>query len=278
MSIPGYRPRLIATDLDGTVVPHEGEVSARTIAAFRKAHEMGIEIFFVTGRPPRWMYAIRETFGLGNAICANGAILFDLMNHKVVEEWLIPIEIQREIFTRLRKAIPSCHFALEYGDNFFREKKYQAKWDSGVDNTGVDLIEEKMVEPAFKILVRCENGEMSSDQMLAIAKKEIGEFCTVTHSNPYESLLEISAQGVSKGETLAKVAERAGIKQEDVVSFGDNPNDFSMLDWAGRSWAMSDGHPDCQKYANYVADAHHEDGVAIVIEQLLELPPRPFLG
>ena len=93
-----------------------------------------------------------------------------------------------------------------------------------------------------------------------------------------ESLLEISAIGVSKGETLAKMAARAGVAQEDVVSFGDNPNDFSMLEWAGRSWAMSDGHPDCQKYANFVADAHHQDGVAIIIEQLLELPARPFVG
>ena len=278
MSIPGYRPRLIATDLDGTVVPHVGEISARTVNAFRKAHDAGIEIFYVTGRPPRWMKAIHETFGMGNAICANGAILFDLANQKVIEQWLIPIEIQKMVITRLREAIPSCHFALEYGDNFFREKKYQAKWDSGVDNIGVELIEERMTEPAFKILVRCENGEMTSDEMLDVAKKEIGDLCTVTHSNPYESLLEISAQGVSKGETLAKVAQRAGIAQADVVSFGDNPNDFSMLEWAARSWAMSDGHPDCQKYSNYVADAHHEDGVAIIVEQLLELPPRPFLG
>lgn len=278
MNIPGYRPRLIASDLDGTIVPLEGKVTDRTIRAFRAAHEMGIEIFYVTGRPPRWMPHIREEFGVGNAICANGAILLDLMNHKVIEQWLIPLDVQLEITKRLRIAIPSCHFAVEWDDNFFREKRYAAKWDKGVDKTGVELIEDVMSGPAFKILVRCENGEMSSDEMLRVAKSEIGEICTVTHSNPTESLLEISAKGVSKGETLAKVAARAGIALEDVVSFGDNPNDFTMLEWAGRSWAMSDGHPDCQKYANFVADAHHHDGVAIVIEKLMELPARPFLG
>ena len=55
-------------------------------------------------------------------------------------------------------------------------------------------------------------------------------------------------------------------------SFGDNPNDFTMLSWAGRSWAMSDGHPDAPKYAKAVAEPHNEDGVAKVIESLLELP------
>jgi len=278
VSIPGYRPKLIATDLDGTVVPHEGPVSQRTIDAFRKAHEMGIEIFFVTGRPPRWMTSVKDEFGVGNAICANGAILFDLDNHKIIEQWLIPVDTQKTIVDKLRKTIPAVHFAIEYGDDFFREKRYNTKWDVGIDNVGVDLIEERMTEPVFKIMVRCENRELTSDEMLAIAKREVGDICTVTHSNPHESLLEISAVGVSKGETLAKMAARAGVAQEDVVSFGDNPNDFSMLEWAGRSWAMSDGHPDCQKYANFVADAHHHDGVAIIIEQLLELPARPFVG
>jgi len=278
VSIPGYRPRLIATDLDGTVVPHDEPVSKRTINAFRKAHEMGVEIFYVTGRPPRWMPAVRDDFGVGNAICANGAILFDLMNQEIIEQWLISVDTQKEIVARLREAIPGSHFAIEYGESFHREKLYNTKWDIGIDNVGVDLIEEKMTDPAFKIMVRCPSHEFTSDEMLVRAIKAVGDICNPTHSNPAESHLEISAKGVSKGETLAKIAERAGIAQEDVVSFGDNPNDFSMLEWAGRSWAMGDGHPDCQKYANFVADPHHHDGVAIVIEQLLELPARPFVG
>ena len=65
------RPKLIATDLDGTIVQHDGTISARTIAAFSKAHDLGVHIFFVTGRPPRWMNEIRDTFNFGEAICGN---------------------------------------------------------------------------------------------------------------------------------------------------------------------------------------------------------------
>jgi hydroxymethylpyrimidine pyrophosphatase-like HAD family hydrolase len=85
-------------------------------------------------------------------------------------------------------------------------------------------------------------------------------------------LLEINAYGVSKGSTLSKIAERHGITAEQVVAFGDNPNDFTMLAWAGRSWAMADGHPNGKLHAKFVAEPCHHDGVAKEIEKLLELP------
>ena len=266
------RPKLIASDLDGTVVAHYGSITQRTIDAFRKAHSLGVEIYFVTGRPPRWMPEIKEAFGIGNAICGNGAMLYDLHNDKVLEEWLLPIDAQLEAVRRLREAIPPISFAVESHNYFHREKIYIPRWDVGLDNIGVDLIEEVVTSPALKLLARCSQQEFSSDEMLAIAKKELEGLVTVTHSNPADSLLEISAIGVSKGATLSKMAARHGLGADECVSFGDNPNDFSMLEWCGRSFAMADGHPDGPKYAKGVAGPCEEDGVAIVIEQLLELP------
>ena len=266
------RPKLIASDLDGTIVAHYGDITQRTIDAFRKAHEMGVQIFFVTGRPPRWMPEIKEAFGIGNAICGNGAMLYDLHNDKVLEEWLIPVDAQLETVTRLRKAIPQISFAVESHNYFHREKAYIPRWDIGLDNIGVHTIEEAIKAPAMKMLARCSQQNLSSDEMLEIALDVLDDIVTVTHSNPHESLLEISAANVSKGETLAIMAARLGIDVSDCVTFGDNPNDFSMLEWAGRSYAMSSGHPDGPRYAKSVAGACEEDGVAIAIEALLDLP------
>ena len=266
------RPKLIASDLDGTIVAHYGEITQRTINAFRKAHSMGIEIYFVTGRPPRWMPEIKEAFGIGKAICGNGAMLYDLHNDVVLEEWLIPVDAQLETVNRLRKAIPQISFAVESHNYFHREKAYIPRWDVGLDNIGVEKIEEVVTSPALKLLARCSQQELSSDEMLDIAKIELEGLVTVTHSNPSDSLLEISALGVSKGMTLAKIAARHGIDAADCVSFGDNPNDFSMLEWCGRSFAMADGHPEGPQHAKGVAGPCEEDGVAIIIEQLLELP------
>lgn len=268
----GVRPKLIATDLDGTIVNHDGRISERTISAFKSARDLGVEVFFVTGRPPRWMPEIREAFGFGSAICGNGAMLYDLMGDKVLEEWLIELPEQFETVTRLRKSIPEVSFAVESHNYFHREKAYIPRWDVGLDNIGVHTIEEVIKSPALKMLARCSQQNLSSDEMLAIAMRELDGLVTVTHSNPHDSLLEISALGVSKGATLARMAGRLGITADECVTFGDNPNDFSMLEWAGRSYAMASGHPDGAKYAKSVAGPCEEDGVAIAIEALLDLP------
>ena len=270
-----YRPKLIATDLDGTIVPHDGKISQRTIDVFKKAYSMGIEIFFVTGRPPRWMPEIREAFGLGRAICGNGAMLYDLLADRVLEEWLIEVPAQLEAVSKLRASIPQVSFAVESHSYFHREKAYIPRWDVGLDNVGVATIEDVIQAPALKLLARCSQQNLSSDEMLEIATRELKGLVTVTHSNPLDSLLEISALGVSKGATLARMAERLGVDAADCVTFGDNPNDFSMLEWSGRSYAMSSGHPDGAKYAKSIAGPCDEDGVAIAIEALLDLPARP---
>ena len=218
------------------------------------------------------MGEIKDTFGFGNAICANGAMHYDLMREEVIEEWLIPLENQFEFVKRMRAAVPSISFATEYGNEFHHESAYIPRWDVGVDIAPVLRIEEKLLKPAFKMLARCSDYEFTSDQLLEIALLEVGDLVTITHSNADEAPLEISAIGVSKGETLAKLTARLGFTSQDVVTFGDNPNDFSMLKWADRSWAMSDGHVDAPKYAKFVAEPHHMDGVAIVIEELLSLP------
>ena len=271
-TVTGKRPKLIGTDLDGTIVAHYGYISERTKIALSQAHQAGIHIYFVTGRPIRWMVEIKNNFDFGTGICGNGAMLYDFINEKVLEEWLFSVENQIKAVKRLRDVIPSIHFAVEIGENFHREKKYIPKWDVGMDDSGVDRIEDTMVAPALKLLARCNEGQYTSDQMLDLATKALSGIATATHSNFHGSSIEISALGVSKGSTLEKIAVRHGLTAQDCVTFGDNPNDFSMLSWASRSWGMADGHPDLMKYAKYKTDAHQEDGVAKVIERLLELP------
>ena len=270
--ITGRRPKLIGTDLDGTIVANYGFISERTKIAFTAANAAGIHIYFVTGRPIRWMTEIKENFNFGLGICGMGPMLYDFLHEKILEEWLFSVEAQLETVKRLRKVIPPVTFAVEVNQQFAREKKYVPRWDIGADNVGVEQIEEVITAPALKILARCQNSEFSSDEMLVLASKELAGIATVTHSNSTDSLLEISADGVSKGATLAKMAARHGLTADDCVTFGDNPNDFSMLTWASRSWAMADGHPDLMQHAKYQTDAHQEDGVAKVIERLLELP------
>ena len=266
------RPKLIASDLDGTIVSHKGVISQRTIDAFTRARDLGVHVFFVTGRPPRWMGEIREAFGFGEAICCNGAMLYDLMNDVVLEEWMISVEDQLEVVRRMRIAMPEMSFAVESNDHYHREIAYVPKWDIGMDNVGVDRIEDAITRPALKILGRCSNHEFTSDEMVQVAHRECKDLVTVTHSTSRDSLIEISALNISKGATLEMMAKRLGLTAEDCVSFGDNPNDFSMLQWAGRSYAMTGGHPHASSFSKTVAEPCEADGVAKIIEELLDLP------
>lgn len=175
-----FRPKLIATDLDGTIVPHDQGISQRTLDAFFRARDLGVEVFFVTGRPPRWMDEIRDSFGFGHAICGNGALLYDLMQDKILEEWMMPIETQLETVEILRANIPHISFAIESHNYFHREKSYIPRWDIGLDNIGVHRIEEAIKAPAMKMLARCSQQNLTSDEMLDIATNVLDGIVTVT--------------------------------------------------------------------------------------------------
>ena len=159
--ISNSRPKLIATDLDGTIVTHDGNISQRTVETFTKARDLGVEIFFVTGRPPRWMPEIRDAFGFGKAICGNGAMLYDLLGDVVLEEWLIEVPDQLEAVKRLRAAIPEVSFAVESHNYFHREKAYIPRWDVGLDNVGVYQSEEISNSPALKLQARLSQQDLT---------------------------------------------------------------------------------------------------------------------
>jgi hydroxymethylpyrimidine pyrophosphatase-like HAD family hydrolase len=168
--------------------------------------------------------------------------------------------------------MPEMSFAVESNDHYHREIAYIPKWDVGLDDVGVSKIEEAIYRPALKVLGRCSNHEFTSDEMVEVAHRELSDLVTVTHSTSRDSLIEISALNISKGTTLAMMAGRLGLTADDCVSFGDNPNDFSMLQWASRSYAMADGHPEAPTFATAIAEPCQSDGVAKIIEELLDLP------
>src|SRR4051794_6374190 len=84
--VSDWRPRLIATDMDGTLLRWDESVSAATVAELARWSADGVPIVLVTGRPPRWMRRIREVLGSGTAVCCNGAVLLDLTSFQIVDE------------------------------------------------------------------------------------------------------------------------------------------------------------------------------------------------
>ena len=108
------------------------------------------------------------------------------------------------------------------------------------------------------------------DDMLNAVTPALDSVVEVTHSNVHDSLLELSAPGVNKATILAILAERWGIDRADVVAFGDMPNDVELLRWAGLSYAVGDAHPLALEAADRRAPSIADDGVAQVVERLLD--------
>jgi Cof subfamily protein (haloacid dehalogenase superfamily) len=266
--VPLPSPRLVATDLDGTIVPWDGEITDRTVAALQAVEGLGVPVVFVTGRPARWMADVAERTGhTGVAVCANGAVLYDLHTEEVVETFPIAVEVGLDVARRLREALPDIAFAVETVEGFAHEETYTPRWDIGRPRE-VAHIERIYEAPALKLLARHE--AMGSDDLLAAARDVAGDLVEMTHSST-SGLLEISAAGVSKATTLARICAERGIDAAEVVAFGDMPNDLPMLAWAGRSYAVAGGHPEVLSAVEQVVAAPEEDGVARELERLFAL-------
>jgi hypothetical protein len=259
---------MVATDLDGTLIRTDGTVSRRTCEALAAAEGAGIVVALVTGRPPRWMAPVaRATGHTGVAICANGALLYDLHSETVVGSTLLDAEGALATVAALRAAVPGLSFAAEFVPGFGHEPTYRHGWELGEVEVRVGSVEEILDRPVVKLLAR--HPTMDRDELLARATELVGAGATVTSSSTTEALLEIAAAGVTKASALAGLAGSAGITAEQVVAFGDMPNDLPMLAWAGRAVAVANAHPEVLALADEVTASNDDDGVARVLERLV---------
>jgi Cof subfamily protein (haloacid dehalogenase superfamily) len=259
-------PDLVATDLDGTLVRTDGTISARSVAALAAVEEAGRTLVFVTGRPPRWMREVaRQTGHHGLAVCANGALVYDLHTEQVIEEYLITAEVLRDLMDVLRRELPEAAFGVDYGLSFVYGHGYDPRWDGQVTSSRLVEAAELVARPAAKLLVQ--HGSLDPDALLVRARKAAGELATFTHAG-YGGLLEVSATGVSKASALARLCEERGIAAARVLAFGDMPNDLPMLAWAGTAYAVANAHPEVLAAVGRHTASNDEDGVAQVLEQL----------
>ncbi|HEX9036546.1 MAG TPA: HAD family hydrolase [Ktedonobacterales bacterium] len=260
--------RLVATDLDGTLLRDDQTVSERTRRALAAAQSLGITIVLVTGRPPRFVLPLVEELGLeGAAICCNGAILLDLATGNIQEHTLLESATALTVVERLRSAEPGVAFAIERGLRYGSEPAYRAM--GGMGRPGDDeiaTVQTLCAQPVTKLLAR--HPELSGPAYYPAARELAGDLAMITVSGP--RLVEIAALGVNKSAMLARYAARLGVTPAQVIAFGDMPNDAPMLAWAGRGVAVANAHPEARAAADGLTASNMEDGVAITLERLLE--------
>jgi Cof subfamily protein (haloacid dehalogenase superfamily) len=264
--------RLIAADLDGTLLRPDRSVSARTRSALARAQECGIPVVLATARPPLTTRLFAEQAGVGGyAVCANGAITYDVGRDAIVEHTTLDGETARRLVEALRKALPGVCFALVQGTDFACEPAYAATArleDHGrlLEEMTVGDALELLATPTTKLVVR--HPERLPLELLEIVQcLGVDGFEATLSGAPF---LEIVAANVTKAWALAALCERLGVEAADVVAFGDAANDAAMLRWAGRGVAVANASPAALEAADEVTLSNAEDGVAVVVERLLE--------
>jgi HAD superfamily hydrolase (TIGR01484 family) len=262
------RPRLVATDLDGTLLRSDGTLSDRTAEVLVAVEEAGIEVVFVTARPPRWLDPLADAVaGHGTVICGNGAFVYDVGARTVLSANGFEQAVVRSLVADVRAAVPDVAFAAERASGLWFEAGFAHDPLHPVPADAVEApIEQLAGEPVGKLLARSRS--LPAADFLDRVSEVVGTRASFAYSGA-GGLAEINAAGVTKAVVLERWAAELGIGPEQVWAFGDMPNDLPMLAWAGVGWAVANAHPDVVAVADAHCGANDEDGVARALEPLL---------
>ncbi|WP_159700047.1 HAD family hydrolase [Arthrobacter sp. 18067] len=259
---------MIALDVDGTLVDHDGHMSPGVRSAAQAVVASGHDVMIATGRSLNATLPIIEQIGLerGYAVCCNGGVTLRLdpaleTGYEIIHKATFdPAPALRA----LRERLPNAKYALEDEDgNFLSTERFQDA-SFGVESIGVDF--QTMLD-ATAVRVVVFSSENTSDEFNE-AIKHIG-LSGVTYSVGWTAWLDIAAEGVTKASALEALRRKLGTERANTVAVGDGRNDIEMLTWAGRGVAMGQAPDEVLAVADEVTASVLDDGAAQVLRSLL---------
>ncbi|MGL5406320.1 MAG: HAD-IIB family hydrolase [Propionibacteriaceae bacterium] len=261
--------RLIATDLDGTLLTNHVSISDTNIAALKAAKEAKLPVVVATGRPPYWVQFLREYAELlPTAVVSNGAAILDMKTWEITDEFPLSNEATLDLVSELRRLHSNVVFAVDTRWSMALEDSCPSPL-AGENPPRVSRIEPVIeTEVIHKLIVK-----LPDIDVLDFYKEVsdlIGNRATATFSwTTQPATLEISAPSISKAHALEIVSNRLGVTSDCVAAFGDMPNDIEMLTWAGHPHAMRGAHPSLLKAGIPLLDIYQPDAVGNEITRLL---------
>jgi hydroxymethylpyrimidine pyrophosphatase-like HAD family hydrolase len=266
------RPRLFAFDLDGTLLDPTGVVSARTAAAVRRTRDAGNYVVLATGRPP--MLAgptLRELGGSPtHGVMANGTVICtfggDNPDGDVLHIMSYPTSTGRRLVERVRAVEPGCGFALGTDAGFVHERGFENCLPAPPGGTEVADVLTTAGGELYKLIVF--HPELGAMELMERLSPVMEEGFAVHHLGV--EAVEIGPAGQDKSTGLRWLCVHLGVEAADVIAFGDNVNDEAMLAFAGVGVAMQNAPASTLAVAQVVAPSNTHDGVAVVLEQLLD--------
>lgn len=261
--------KLIALDIDGTTINSKEELSMRVISAIRKASNQGIKIVFASGRPYSGIYPLLKKLKIkGNySISFGGGMILDENGESIFERNISEDSVVKLINLAYKQGVP---LQFEGTNEIYTTNKllpvYFARVSTRV-NLPIRLIDMHDIGKYtfFKGIMYGRNEQLTNviDEMNNQSKETLQEF---NFSKTASDVLEISPQGISKGNTLKIIAKKMNIASCEIMAIGDQENDIEMLKFADVSVAMGNAIDKVKKIASYHTSSNDEDGVAKAIE------------
>jgi Cof subfamily protein (haloacid dehalogenase superfamily) len=272
----GWRPKLVATDLDGTLLNSAGEVSPRTRAALVACWDAGIPVVGVTGRGPRLLDSVRAALdGRGIAVLAQGGFVVDLERDEVLRTVGLPRDQAAAVIARIEEVAGDLIVAVEDAAEQTEisgplRVQHGFNWPYPEPAHLLPRHEVLPEGPVLKAFLR--SSTLGQDELLALAKQVVDPVdAEVTHAGL--GFIEVLPPGITKASGLAIALERYGVGFGDVLVFGDMPNDLPMIaavaEAGGRAVAVANAHPAVQAATSGVTSGHDADGVARYLEAVL---------
>ena len=261
--------RLMAFDMDDTLLNEHGKISPRTMAALRRAMDAGVYVVLASGRMPEAMRKFAEEIGVNAPmVLFNGGMVYDHRTGRTVSRNDVPLETARRI---LKMAEENGVYAQAYpGEGYFagERTKYTEMYENHI-KVGCNVVNEAL------------SGWITTGQvkMLFIGEKEDSParirmfseaFPDVSFMNSKPHYIEVVSKTVDKAVAMEALINDLGLTKDECIAFGDGQNDVSMLNYVGAGYCMANASEGVKAKCRLFAPANTEDGCAQVIERLLD--------
>lgn len=262
--------KMVAFDMDGTLLNDEHELSNRAIASLKKVANAGLIVLLATGRMTSAVTKHLKILGTpGLVVSHNGALVKDVITGKIYHHETVSVNLVAKILELLAGKATVVHFNFDdriyltvanpHSDHYSQELQ--------VPLTYIDSLKQLEGNPTTVLLI--DSFEVLQQILIAVAEQFQGQFDYVLA--PWRGdvwRLQFLAANTSKGKAVLQVAKFLGVKPEEIISFGDNYNDMEMIQSTGLGIAMGNAVPELKQAADFVTLSNQEDGVAYVLEAL----------
>lgn len=265
--------KLIALDLDGTLKNSKNKITPKTKEALIKAQQQGVKIVLASGRPTPGLRHEAAELELdqyeGYLLSFNGAHVSDYKTKETIYEQTLTIKEAKSAYDRAKEYGLAC---MTYEDDVVVTEDNEDEYvivEGNINDIEVKKIEsfkDNLKNPIHKVLLTGKPEYVAS--IVEEFKQPYGDSLSIYRSAPF--FIEVMAQGIDKAASLDRLAKSLGIKQEEVMAFGDGYNDLSMIEYAGMGISMANGVDGVKERANFITLSNDEDGIAYALDKFLK--------